>query len=181
MIALSNRLACKLTALLLVIVFSLLISCTGDNSANQNASTAQSSTQPANTNSNTEQSQTNDDLSELAQIIRMPDVIPEDVSWREEDTKNPQGKKLTAVFLLNNEDAEKLMASAPKGRPAEKVEIDAVAWFPAELIAQAPLAGDQMLKGTSYPATDFVNAPYGKGRVIRIDNTNYFVLELTTY
>lgn len=177
MIVPSKKLACYSTILPLILVLISLSSCAGNNQADQNGTSNQSNAVSSGGNSNAETSQTKDDLEELALVIRLPEIDPEtEVTWREEETQNPQGKKLTAVLLLNDADAGKFSGS----KTGEKVEIDAATWFPAELIAQAPLSGDKMLKGTSFPATDFVNAPYGKGRVIRVDNTNYFIVELTT-
>jgi len=41
------------------------------------------------------------------------------------------------------------------------------------------LSGDDSLKGLAYSADSFFQEPYTSGRVIRIDGTDYFVLELS--
>ncbi len=78
---------------------------------------------------------------------------------------------------FNAEDAGQIVSQAEKYQPAAAAQIDAENWFPAELIAQSQLSGDETLKGTSYAAGDFLQPPFNTGRITRIDNTDYFVLE----
>ena len=65
--------------------------------------------------------------------------------------------------------------------PATPAAFIPLEWFPEELIAQSEIAGDQSLKGKQYDARDFVQAPYTKGRLIKLEQPGYFILELTTY
>ncbi len=121
-----------------------------------------------------------DDVEELERIIKLP-FHPEEAIWRETDLNASKGeKKLTVVLKFLAEDASKIVEQAEKYKPAASVDIDAEDWFPAELIAQSQLSGDGNLKGKSYAASDFLEAPYTSGKITRIDNTDYFVLELTS-
>lgn len=150
------------------------------NSGNANAAnSAQANTNPANLPAK-------DDVSELLTIVRLPEV-PEEVVWREEPlgkvndrVPGPDDKKLIAVLKYDQETAAKLIAQIEKNKQPEPAEVGAENWFPEELIAQSQVSGNEMLKGTTYAANDFFNMPYGNGKITRVENTNYFVLELYT-
>lgn len=122
-----------------------------------------------------------DDVEELERIIKLP-FHPEEATWRETDLNASNGeKKITVVVQFLAEDANKIIAQAEKYKPATAADIDAEDWFPAELIAQSQLSGDGNLKGKSYAANDFLEAPFTNGKITRIENTDYFVLELTSF
>lgn len=122
-----------------------------------------------------------DDVEELERIIKLP-FHPEEATWRETDLNAPNGeKKLTVVLKFLSQEANTIIAQAEKYKPAEALDIDAEDWFPAELIAQSQLSGDGNLKGKSYAANDFLEAPFTNGKITRIDDTDYFVLELTSF
>jgi len=117
--------------------------------------------------------------------IKMP-FHPEEAVWREDvlgksgDNRvpAPTDKKLTAVLRFLKDDAAKITAQAEKYKPATPATINTEKWFPAELIAQSQTSGDETVKGSSYPANDFLNPPYSDGKITRIEGTDYFVLEL---
>ena len=166
---------------LLLINLFLLDSCASSSPANSNAVN-----QTTNTNAKNS-SAASDDIAALAALVRLPE-IPEEVVWREEvlenreaSDQNSKGKKLTAVLKYNDADAEKIVALAEKSKTAEKTEIGTEDWFPEELTAQTQLSASESLKGTAYGANDFFNAPYSNGKLTRIEGTNYFVLELTSF
>jgi hypothetical protein len=131
-----------------------------------------------------------DNIEELELMVKLP-AHPEEVSWREEQPQNqpaaqrersqnqPQtGKKLTAVLKFSAEDANKIIAQAETHKPAEFSQFATESWFPAELIAQSELSGDETLKGNAYAANDFFQPPYTDGKITRVENSNYFILEL---
>lgn len=128
-------------------------------------------------------------VEELAKIIKL-NVLPEEAVYIETNlnTKNdapqvpgPNEKKLIAVLKFSPENASQIVAQAEKHKTAEPADIDAESWFPAELIAQSQLTGDEVLKGVTYAANDFLQTPYRNGKLTRINNTDYFILELTTF
>jgi hypothetical protein len=97
----------------------------------------------------------------------------EDTVWKE----SPSKKKLIAVLRFSSPDCDRLAADSEKyGRPAS-VTIENESWFPDDLIAQGDLSGDDTLKGIAYPANAFLQEPFNEGRLVRIEGTNYFVLE----
>lgn len=126
---------------------------------------------------------TRDDTVELGKIINLP-FTPEEADWREDapSTQNNSNRqtvrKITAVIKFSEEDAQKIVRQAETYKPAESAVISTEDWFPAELIAQSQLSGDETLKGTAYAANDFFHQAYNNGRIARINDTNYFVLEL---
>jgi hypothetical protein len=165
----------KLSAFSLLIALLLGTSCSGGN-ANSNAEQNGSNQQANNQNS----SSPKDNAEELATIIRLTEM-PEEVEWREEENADPKGKKLIAVLKYGDEAIQKIVASAENIKPGAQVEIGIEDWFPQELTAKTQLSGNELLRGVSYPANEFLNPPFTNGKLTRIQDTNYFVLELTTY
>ena len=111
---------------------------------------------------------------ELGLLINVP-FDTEDVVWKE-DSFN---KRLVAVLRFSKMDSDKLVADAEKIAPPQPVVLPSETWFPPELIAQSENNGDDNLKGTAYAANKFFQTPYTEGKITRIENTEYFVLELS--
>ena len=127
-----------------------------------------------------------DDTVELGKVVNLP-ATPEESDWREEPISVQQSgnqspisnkRKLTAVLKFSAEDAQRIVEQAEKYDAPKSAAINTEDWFPAELIAQSQLSGDETLKGTAYAANDFILQPYTSGRIARIEETDYFVLEL---
>ncbi len=130
-----------------------------------------------------------DNIEELAKIIKL-NLPPEEATYYEinPNTKNsepnvpaPNERKIVAVLRFSTENAAQIVAAAEKYKPAAPSDTDAENWFPVELIAQSQLTGDESLKGLTYAANDFFQMPYNNGKLTRINNTDYFILELTTF
>lgn len=154
--------------------------CSGNEPGNINGST---SNQTSNNNSSVE-IVPQDDVEELGKIIKLP-LLPEDATYIENVLNNaggaPEVKKLVAVLKFSSENAEQIAVQSEKYKSAVPADVDAEMWFPPELIAKSQETGDEFLKGTAYAAADFLQSPYLDGRLTRINETNYFVLELTTF
>ena len=116
-----------------------------------------------------------DNVEELGMLVRLP-FVPEEVAWEE----NAQQKKLTAVMRFTPQDAEKMSAEAAKGGQASPDTVTVESWYPNELIAQGELNGESSVKGRSYPAEQFLNPPYTKGKITRVENTDYFILQISS-
>lgn len=117
-----------------------------------------------------------DSVDDLSMMIRLP-FEPEEATWRE---PQPGENKLTAVLLYSNEDTAKFSSHlAAQGQP-KAGEIAVEDWFPSELRSQSDIGGESTLKGQTYPAGDIVQPPYTAGTVTRVDDSNYFVVQLTT-
>lgn len=158
-----------------VFIAQVFISCSSSPPGNSNSA-------PANANQSTQRSAAaSDKAEELALLINLP-IEPEDTVWREDPAaqggEQQYSKKLTAVMQFPEENAAKLSALVEKDAPPLTANIGTEQWFPAELIAQSDLSGDDTLKGDSFPATDFFQPPYSEGRITRVEGTNYFILEL---
>ena len=164
--------------LLFALLFSLFLTISCRNSSvtdpNVNQDASNNSASPENTKA------PKDNVEELSNIIKLPEV-PEEAVWREDETQQPKGKKLIAVLKYTPENINKIIALVEKSKSAAPIQIGAEEWFPEELTAQTQLSGNESLKGTVYGANEFFNPPYRNGRLVRIQDTNYFVLELTTY
>ncbi len=124
-------------------------------------------------NSNTTTAKTN--VEELSLLITFP-YETEDIVWKEDESN----KRLIAVFRLSPADAAKLVTEAEKIRPAQAVTISPESWYPAELIAQSAMSGDDTLNGRSFAANGFLQEPYKSGTITRVDTTDFFVLEVSS-
>ena len=133
-----------------------------------------STSQPANqSNENANVPKTNQE--ELSLLINVP-FETEDIEWKDDATK----KEITAVLLFSSADANKTVADAEKIRPAEDVTTRVQSWFPQELIAQSEMGGgEDEVRGKAYAADQFYQEPYTTGRIIRVENTDYFIVELS--
>jgi hypothetical protein len=156
--------------LILALILSAfgLIGCGGGN-ADSNSS-ANANSQPA---ANSNSVRTN--VEELGMLINVP-YESDEVFWKD-DTAH---KKLVAVLKFPANEANRLVADAEKIRPAQKVAINPESWFPPELVAQSDMRGDDTLNGKSYAANAFFQDQYNEGRIVHIDDSDYFVLELTS-
>lgn len=155
----------------ILISFFLFFACGKAENANQKTNTAN---QAANTDSNANLTQ--DDTEELGKIVSLP-YVPEETTWRVTNSQNT--KKLIAVLKFSVQDAQAIVAQAEKYKPAAPAELEAENWFPPELIAKSQESGDESLKGNAYAANDFISRDYKDAKLTRINETNYFVLELS--
>lgn len=151
--------------------------CSGIDTANVNS--------PANiprTNSSNPGVTARDDVEELGKIVKLP-ILPEEASFTENalNANEPDKKRLVAVLEFAAADANQIAANAEKYAAPVPFDVDAEDWFPPELIAKSRETGDVYLKGVSFSAQDFFQPPYSSGRLTRVKDTNYFVLELSTY
>ena len=153
--------------LLTVILFS---GCAPEKSADANISQPNSN-QTFNSNNETI---VQDDRETLAKIINLP-FAPEETTYAE-TVQN--GRKIVAVVKFSPADAEKIVAAAEKYQTPVAADVYAENWFPPELVARTQQTGDESLKGVEYAAADFFQPPYSKGKITRINETDYFVLEL---
>jgi hypothetical protein len=140
-------------------------SCGGTPKVNLNAA--------ANTASeNTNSAKTN--IEELRMSVNVP-YEAEDIVWKETAGR----KQINAVLLFSSQDANKIVAEAAPRQAPQNVKLSSESWFPAELIAQSEMSGDDTLNGIAYAADGFYQEPFTAGRIVRIDGTDYFVLELS--
>lgn len=153
----------------LTVVFFLAACGSGENA---NQLTNQTISVKNNANANLSK----DDVEEFGKIVNLP-AKPEEVTWREIDSQKT--KKLIAVLKFSARDAQVVAEQAEKHKAVETIKLDAEDWFPPELIAKSQESGDESLKGSAYQADDFLQNPYKNGRLARIGDSDYFVLELT--
>jgi hypothetical protein len=163
------------TAIILALILStqMIGACSGRgaNSANN----ANSNTTVAN-NADPTAEGVKDNAEELATLARLP-FEPEEVTWKEMTAGDK--RKLLAVIRFTPEDSKKIVENAAKIKAGEPVSIPSERWFPAELISQAEMSGDDQITATAYPADEFYQAPYSEGRLSRFQQSDFFILELT--
>lgn len=174
--------------LIVFLIFAILLSsaCNNENSAGNNAENSLKNLNQTADSIGRNANSSNDDIDELERIIKLP-FLPEEANYWEENLpvsnanqNSVSNKKLIVVLKFSPENAAQLINQIEKIKPPGDSTIDSESRFPAELVAQSQLSGDETLKGKSYAADDFLQPPYKNGKITRIENTDYFVLELTT-
>ena len=157
-----------------LIVF-LLNACSGNKNANVNSS-ASDANQTANSIA---EIHPQDDVEELVKIVKLP-FTPVEATYSEFNLSagEPNKKRLVVILRFSAADADQIAANAEKYRTPAPADIDAENWFPPELIAKSQETGDGSLKSVEYAANDFLQPPYTDGRLTRINDTDYFVLEM---
>src|SRR5688500_791957 len=125
--------------------------------------------------SNTSNTGPKDNVEEFADLVRLP-FTPEEVAWKEA----AGGKGVTAVVRFSPENAAKMAAEVAKNGQPSIETLTVETWYPAELIAQSEMTGESTVKGQSYPADPFLNPPYSKGKITRVENTDYFIIQISS-
>ena len=149
---------------------TLFSACGG--TANSNEGNAANSTS-SNAASNANSARTN--AEELGLLINMP-YETEEIVWKEDQPH----KKIIAVMRFSPENSKRIVADAEKTKAPEKVTIPISTWFPAELIAQGDMGGEDNVNGLAYAANAFFQDPYDQGRLVHVEDTDYFVLEVSS-
>ena len=116
----------------------------------------------------------NDKPEELGMLINFT-LEPEDILWRQTETP----RKVVAVFRLAEEDTKKLADSLSARSPGAARSVAVEDWFPTELVAGGEATGGSSVDGTAYPADEFFQPPFTQGTITRVNDTDFFVLELT--
>ena len=155
--------------LIILVALQILTSCSSPN-ANSNVANASAANA-----SNTAQTGPKDNIEELGMLVRLP-FVPEEVAWEEK----PDQKKLVAVLRFSPENAAKMAAEVAKNGQPSADTLTVESWYPNELIAQGELTGESTVKGRSYPAEPFLNPPYTKGKITHVENTDYFILQISS-
>ena len=155
--------------LIILVALQILTSCSNPNG---NSNVANASAANA---SNTAQTGPKDNIEELGMLVRLP-FVPEEVAWEEK----PDQKKLVAVLRFSPENASKMAAEVAKNGQPSADTLTVESWYPNELIAQGELTGESTVKGRSYPAEPFLNPPYTKGKITHVENTDYFILQISS-
>ena len=160
-----SLLAVLLTPLIFV---PALTNCSSPGSNNAASNTAANST-------NSAASGPLDNVEELGMLVNLP-VQPDEVAWKED----PATKQLTAVLRFSSENAARMADEISKNGQPTSETLPVETWYPAELIAQGELTGESTVKGRSFPAEPFLNPPYTKGRISQVENTDYFILQISS-
>lgn len=167
----------KRTSVILALIFAIQIldGCSGP-TANSNSSAANAN--GASRLSDAEKEGVKDNAEELATLITFP-LEPDDLAWKEYPAvQGGKSRRVLAVFQLTPEESRKLIERAVKVGPAKPVSITTEKWFPKELTTQSEMNGDEGIAAASYPANEFYLGPFTEGTLSRVDNTDFFVLEL---
>jgi len=166
---------------LVVIVFAIS-ACGVSNSATANNQTRNS----RNMNESTAKlAEVKTSIEELEKQINLP-VRPSEVKWMAETFDNSKGTvpgpsdyRLTALLKYDEKSAVELV----KKLEAENAgNTDVKNWFPDEVKNSAKTVdGKTFLEGAKYSPNSFFRGSYKNGNLIRVGETNYFVLNLFSF
>jgi hypothetical protein len=132
---------------------------------------------------------TSADIERLSQQVALP-VRPAAVLWRQEvlgkqssAVPGPTDQRLVAVLKYDEKDARALIEKVGGGPTETGVgNVDVEPWFPEALKKLARKSDDGMiLEGAAYEADSFLRAPYSSGKLVRVGETNYFVLKIFSF
>ncbi len=170
----------KVFAVSLIFLSIFFNACNGNNLPSDANSNSADSAPKANVNAN---NSVKDTFAEFTQYVSI-NTEPDEIVWREDkigqaDNSANGKRKINAVLRFLPEDTPKFyerLTAAGNGKPAVLETED---WYPAELIAQSQISGDGTVKGTSFVVQDLPIAPFTQAVVTRIENSEYFIIELT--
>jgi len=128
-------------------------------------------------------------VEELEKQINLP-VRPSEVKWTAEFFDNSRGAvpgpndyKLTALLKYDEKSAAELIKKLDTEIMEQSLgNADVQAWFPEEVKNTAKTIDNRkFLEGAKYSPKAFFRAPYQNGELIRVGETNYFVLNLFSF
>jgi hypothetical protein len=114
-----------------------------------------------------------DDQEGLMSYLSLGEGV-EDVMWLLED-----GQELKAVIRFVPDRCEEVAKDLESIGGSEAVTVESDEWFPAELKAQATTNTEGNLKGVSYRADRLLLGEAVSGRMIRIENSDYFIATIS--
>jgi hypothetical protein len=129
------------------------------------------------------------DIERLSQQIALP-VRPAEALWRQEvlgkqnsTVPGPTDHRLVALLKYDEQGARALVEKVGgESKETNVGNVDVEPWFPEEVKKLARKDdGGTILEGAAYEADSFLRAPYSSGKLVRVGETNYFVLKLLSF
>lgn len=129
------------------------------------------------------------DVQALAKNIKLA-MLPTEAKWQAKTLGNAQSSvpgptdyQLIAVLKYTDADAQNLIKELEKTLSENKIgNVEVEEWFPEAVKKTAQKIDDQtLIEGDAYAPDLFLQAPYSGGKLIRVGETNYFVLKVFTF
>lgn len=123
------------------------------------------------------------DAKELGRFVTLP-YEPRSVAWQRRTrgaggaAPGPTDWSVVCVLELSDADAARLSADAGKGQPDAVKKVRVFEWFPEAVRRRA--GEDGLLEGRSLDAGGFYKSPLNNGSLVRVPETDYFILVLYT-
>ncbi len=165
--------------LIVTFIFCILsfAACNGNDAANNGnqVNTVSRGEQPSPSD------QAKDNIEELGSIINLS-FEPEDVAWQDNAANSTNGnvRKLVAVLRYSPENTKRVVAAAVKTGQGTPGTRGTETWYPAELVSQGEIGGDDSVNVVTYSAGEFLRPPFTEGKLSAVENSDYFILELQT-
>lgn len=142
-----------------------------------------------NASAETKKDEVSENIDDLARRINLP-VRPVAAKWsakvlgKENSTApGPTDYALTAVLQFDEAGAGELVRRLDE-KPAEKKSdsIEVEEWFPEETKKAAQERdGAAVVTGPNYRPDAFLRSPYSGGKVVRVGESNYFVVKILSF
>lgn len=162
------------TILSLFIFVQLIAACSSG--TDDNANTSNANIPAVNSTPDPSFEGIKDSAEELGTLVNLP-VEPEEVVWKE--FQNGSGRKILAVMSFTPSNTKRMIELVRRHGEGVSVNVIAEKWFPAELTTQSEINYDHGIKAISFPATEFYSGSYNSGNIANVEETDFFVLELT--
>lgn len=142
-----------------------------------------------NMNQSTAKAETKTDIEALAKTINLP-VRPQEAKWQSKtmgtnatpSVPGPSDYVLTAVLKYSDSDVQELIKklnAVPTDKKLANAEVEE--WFPEEVKKAAKtVEGKEKIEGANYAPDAFLRSPYSNGKVLRVGETNYFIVKVFT-
>lgn len=177
----TKKLNFSIKSALVVIVFTMS-ACAVSNSATVDNRTANSRNM---NESNVKTTEVKTSIEELEKQVNLP-VRPSEVKWTAEVFDNSKGMvpgpndyRLTALLKYDEKTATELVKKLEAENSGSS---DVKDWFPDEVKNSAKTSdGKTFLEGAKYSPAPFFRGSYQNGNLIRVGETNYFVLNLFSF
>lgn len=127
-----------------------------------------------------------DSVEELQGLIRL-ESEPEEVVFSVQKLDAEAAKKIARpvgssrlIAVLRYEEGSDAALSEALKREGEgqPISMDIETWFPAEIVAQGQTSSDSTVRGRAFSAKALLAAPYSDGRVVAIEGSRFYVIEM---
>lgn len=128
----------------------------------------------------------NSDVNELRQYVNLP-YEPASVLWQKQargdasadrSAPGPSDWSIICLLQFKAEDAARIVGQTAQGQTGKTKKIKSQDWFPDAIKRTA--SPDNLIEGQSFDPAAFYKSPLTNGTLIRIGETNYFILGLYT-
>lgn len=175
-----NKNFAKISCFLLILLFTAFLSaCEEKTAINRQLPDRNINTMPEKKPDISEPSK---DIEKLAEAINLK-FKPSEAVWHAKTLGNPDNRvpgptdhQLIAVMKFNADDEQKFVESLKKDPEMKIGNTDIKEWFPDDL--KALKNEENKIIGEKFSADDFLRPPYSNGLLLKVKDSNYYILNI---